>query len=114
MLNNGGALCQESSLSLRHSIFIRTISSWHLFSTLLNPVKLVYALLGHSNMHSVLDFSPQISQEENKRRTTVFLILLHTSSFLLEIRIIIKISKNPCYPINVDNFHRNEATNFFF
>ena len=33
---------------------------------------------------------------------TVYLILLHTPSFLLEIRVIIKISKNPCYPINVD------------
>ena len=35
---------------------------------------------------------------------TVYLILLHTPSFLLEIRVIIKISKNPCYPINVDWF----------
>ena len=28
-------------------------------------------------------------------------ILLHPLSFLLQIRLIIKISKNPCYPINV-------------
>ena len=35
---------------------------------------------------------------------TVYLILLHTPSFLVEIRVIIKISKNPCYPINVDWF----------
>ena len=33
---------------------------------------------------------------------TVYLILLHTPSFLLEIRVIIKISKNPWYPINCD------------
>ena len=32
----------------------------------------------------------------------VYLILLHTPSFLLEIRVMIKISNNPCYPINVD------------
>ena len=35
---------------------------------------------------------------------TVYLILLHTPSFLLEIRVIIKILKNPGYPINVDWF----------
>ena len=34
----------------------------------------------------------------------MYLILLHTPSFLLEIRVIIKILKNPCYPINVDWF----------
>ena len=33
---------------------------------------------------------------------TVYLILLHTPRFLLEIRVIIKISKNPWYPINCD------------
>ena len=32
------------------------------------------------------------------------LIILYRPSFLLEIRVIIKISKNPCYPINVDWF----------
>ena len=39
---------------------------------------------------------------ENTPNYTVYLILLHTPSFLLEIRVIIKISKNPWYPINCD------------
>ena len=37
----------------------------------------------------------------------MYLILLHTPSFMLEIRVIIKISKNPCYPINLFVWHRD-------
>ena len=37
---------------------------------------------------------------------TVFLILLHTPSFLLEIRVIIKISSHPWYHINCDWFEK--------
>ena len=39
-----------------------------------------------------VDFSPR----------TVYLILLHTPSFLLEIRVIIKISSQPWYPLICD------------
>ena len=49
------------------------------------------------------------------RLHTVYLILLHNPSFLLEIRVIIKISKNPCYPINVDWFSLEwSKISFFF
>ena len=37
---------------------------------------------------------------------TVFLILLHTPSFLLEIRVIIKILSHPWYHINCDGFEK--------
>ena len=47
---------------------------------------------------------------------TVYLILLHTPSFLLVIRVIIKISKNPYCSINVDWFSlqwSEKKKNFF-
>ena len=46
----------------------------------------------NQGLHTVLDLDLH----------TVYLILLHTPSFLLEIRVIIKFSKNPCYLINSD------------
>ena len=40
-------------------IYIRTVSSLHLFSGLLNRFKLVYGLFGQSNMHRTLNFFPE-------------------------------------------------------
>ena len=48
----------------RHSIYIRTVSSYRLLSNLLNWFKLVHGLFGQSNMHRTLDYYPdQTSQE---------------------------------------------------
>ena len=44
---------------------------------------------------------------------TVFLILLHTPSFLLEIRVIIIISSHPWYHIIVNDLNRDEAKKKF-
>ena len=41
---------------------------------------------------------------KRKKVCIVCLISLHPPCFLLEISVIIKILKNPCYPINVDWF----------
>ena len=50
----------QSSLldEFRHSIYIRTVSSYCLFFTLLNWLKLVYGLLGQISMHLTLNFCP--------------------------------------------------------
>ena len=46
---------------------------------------------------------------------TVYPILLHTPRFLLEIRVINKILKNPCYPINIGRFSLGKSKkNIFF
>ena len=48
-----------------HSIYIRTVSSQRLFSTLLTQFKLVYRLFGQSNiLHSTFDFCPRPAKEE--------------------------------------------------
>ena len=45
--------------ALNHSVYITTVSSYSLLSTLLTRFKLVYRHLGQSNMHSKLDFCPR-------------------------------------------------------
>lgn len=39
-------------------MFIRTVSSYRLLSTLINQLKLIYGAFGMSNLHSTLDFCP--------------------------------------------------------
>ena len=42
----------------RHSIYIRTVTSYHMLSALLNWFKLVYGSIEQSNMHYILNFCP--------------------------------------------------------
>ena len=43
-----------------HSIYIKTVSSWRLLSTLMNQIELVYVPFGHS----LLDFCPRPARKE--------------------------------------------------
>ena len=45
-------------------MYIRTVSSWRLLSTLLIKFTLVYGPLGQSKMHSILDFCPRPARKE--------------------------------------------------
>ena len=49
---------RQQSRVKRHSIYIRTISSWRLLSALLNWFRLVYGPIGQINMYCTLDFCP--------------------------------------------------------
>ena len=53
------------NLTLGHSIYSRTVSSARLLSALMNWSKLVYGLLGQSNMHMHKTSAPT-SQKEVK------------------------------------------------
>ena len=65
--------CDVSSAWLKQQcIYIRTVSSQRLLSTLLNQIKLVYGPFGQSNMHSKLSRClHQTSQEENECTITM-------------------------------------------
>ena len=54
----------NSNISWIHSIYIRTVSSYHLLSILPNQLKLVYGLFGQSNMYATLDFCPRPARKE--------------------------------------------------
>ena len=49
------------------------------------------------------------------KQSTVCFIILYPPRFFLEIRVIIKILKNPCYPINIGRFSlgKSKKKNFF-
>ena len=51
----------HSELYLLHSIYIRTVSSYHLLSTLLNQLKLVYGLAVWAEQHAHYTFAPDQS-----------------------------------------------------
>ena len=50
--------------SFNQSIYIRTVSFYLLFSTLLIQFKLVYGPFGQSNMHITLDFYPRSARKD--------------------------------------------------
>ena len=56
----------ENVFAKKHSVYIGTVSSWRLLSTLPNQLKLVYGPFWQSNS----GFLPQINQEGNKCTTT--------------------------------------------
>ena len=59
----------------RHSLYIRTVSSYHMLSALLNWFKLVYELFGQSNMHRTLEFCPE--QPVRNQMTTTQIQISH-------------------------------------
>ena len=63
-LVGAASAASASSLKTRHSIFIRTVSSYFLLSTLLIQLKLVYGPFGQSNKYSTLDFCPRPARKE--------------------------------------------------
>ena len=67
-LGRDGTQCRAlylcSARSTPQYIHIRTKSSWHMLSTLLNQMKLVNGLLWQSNMHSTLDIYPRPARKE--------------------------------------------------
>ena len=58
----------HSNISWIHSIYIRTVSSYHLLSILPNQLKLVNGLFGQSNMYTTLDFCPRPARKETNLR----------------------------------------------
>ena len=62
-------------LITRHSLYIRTVSSYHMLSALLNWFKLVYELFGQSNMHRTLEFCPE--QPVRNQMTTTQIQISH-------------------------------------
>ena len=53
-----------------HSIYIRTVTSYHLLSTLLIQIWLFYGPSGQDNMHSTVDFYPRPVRKETNVHTT--------------------------------------------
>ena len=46
------------------TVYIKTVSSYPMFSTYLKRIKLVYGPFRQSNMHSTLDFCPRPAKKE--------------------------------------------------
>ena len=61
---NFNLLKSKKMTKLWHSIFIRTVSFQHLFSTWLQQFKLLYGSFGRSNMHCILDFCLRPTRKE--------------------------------------------------
>ena len=65
-----------------YSIYIRTVSSSRLLSTLLIQYKLVYGLFGQSNMNSTLDYCPRPARKETNvplnKRSYKLTVLIYT------------------------------------
>ena len=51
-------------LSLPHSIYVRTVSSLPLLSTLLIHFKLVHVLFDQNNKNNTFDFYPRLARKE--------------------------------------------------
>ena len=66
------------------------------------PLYFKYTLCDLRLQAAIAILNYQRHNDEYEKIGTVFLIILQPPRFLLEIRVIIKISKNPWYPINCD------------
>ena len=70
-------------------------------------IRTIMRILGTDTILTILSSVSEIMSCEDsfffEICSTVFLIILYTPSFLLEIRLIIKISKNPWYPLICEN-----------
>ena len=66
-------LCVLVFYTIDHSIYIRTVSSLCMLSTLLNQIKLVYGLFGQEQDAQYTLFLPQTIQKGNECTTTYYL-----------------------------------------